>query len=109
MANKKSLKQFIFDKLEHQNYILDNEVYKFLNKEPNWYSVQQYKNDYFRLKSAQQYFREFEVNQNTIIKHSGNKYLIRDKMWENMKWIVIPKIYFDYLKTKYASRFTNSL
>jgi len=95
-----SIKKFVFNALDKGIYLTDSDIAKLYKGEPNWYTVEQYKLEWQKLHNAKEKFAELETNPNTIIYKSGRKYLIRNKMWENMSWYVIPKIYFNYLKEK---------
>ena len=95
-----TLKQFIFTKKIKGEPITDQIIYKFLGKEPNFYTVEQYKREWEKLVSAKQDFKKFESDKSSIIYHSGRKYLLRNRMSESLAWHQIPKIYFEYLREK---------
>jgi len=95
-----NLKEFIFTKKIKGERITDQDVYVFLGKEPNYYTVEQYKREWEKLVNAKQDFKMFENNKNTIIYHSYRKYLLKNRMSESLAWHQIPKIYFEYLKEK---------
>ena len=94
------IKQFIFKEMENKGYVLDQEVFNFLGKEPNYYTIELYKKEWLGFKRAKEYFIDFENNKNTIIRKSGRRYLIIIKMSESLGWYLIPKSYFNYLKEK---------
>jgi hypothetical protein len=98
---KKTLKQFIFNKLEKGEYILDQDVARFLGKEKevNYYTVEKYKKEYYRFKNAKERFEDFE-NKGIELSKVNRKYLIRNNEMPEHQWFQIPKSYYEYLKEK---------
>jgi hypothetical protein len=98
-----TLKQFVFQQLDLNGYILDDEIFKLTNNENSLITAEQYKNEWRMLKRDKEQFKELEDVPSLIIASRGNrrkKYLLRDSKWDNMKWYQISKIYFNYLKEK---------
>ena len=92
---KKSLKQFIFEKMKEEGYVSDKELAKFCGKEPNFYTASVYAKEWRNLESAKEYF-DGKIDSHTTISKFGRKYVIKiDKDYRG-----IPKIYFEYLKEK---------
>jgi hypothetical protein len=91
----KNLKQFIFKKMEEQGYILDQELYKFCGREPNFSTAEIYKREYLNFKNAKEYFKDFK---NPILSHYKKRYSIGHKGIN--EWWKIPKSYFLYLKSQ---------
>lgn len=58
---KKSLKKFIFEKLEKGEYIMDNDVAKFTNGDFSFNTVEQYKNEFRKLEQYKERFKDFET------------------------------------------------
>ena len=101
MKNK-TLKQFVFSEMKKKDYVLDQEVHIFLDKEDvNYYTVEQYKKDYKRLEWAKEYFKDIK---NPMLQKTYRKYLIRDNSWEAGQYKIIPKIYYDYLIKKLCNK-----
>ena len=63
-----TLKQQIWDKLEKDGYITDSELAKIYGKEPNFYTAEVYKAEYFALKNAKEYFEKLENSGEAIIR-----------------------------------------
>ena len=96
---KETLKQFIFRKMSKGNYILDQDLARFVgkDKEVNFYTAECYKREYLNFENDKQFFKDWEINHNTIIAHYRRRYQI--SRGEN-KWYKISKAYFLYLKEK---------
>lgn len=94
-----TLKQFIFKQMEKNGYVLDVEVARFTKKEFSFNTVEEYKREYKSLEWAKEQYKDLK---NPELKHSGRRYLIRDKNWEDNLYQVIPKSY--YLKRKNEKR-----
>ena len=97
----KTLKQFVFEKLEENGCVLDQDVYNFLGREPNFYTIQQYKGEFYSFHYAKKYFENFEEDKTTKI-GKGNRmyYITNEEMEKDNRIIKIPKIYYNYLKDK---------
>lgn len=95
----KSLKQFIWDKMEKGEYILDQDLASFVgkDKEVNFYTAECYKREYTAFNNDKNFFKDWETNPETIIAHYRRRYQI--SRGEN-KWYKISKNYYNYLKEK---------
>lgn len=95
-----TLKQFVFNEMDKKGYILDQELAKFCKGEPNFYTAEQYKEDWKRLNNCLSVHNFHQDNTTEI--HKGYKcYLVRNKEIKEIdenRWLKIPKIYFNYLK-----------
>lgn len=58
---KKSLKQFIFEKLDNGEYITDDVVYNFTKKESSLFTAQEYIRQWKRLKSDREFCNDREI------------------------------------------------
>lgn len=92
---KKTLKKFIFEEMEKKGYVLDQEVYKFLGREPDYYTVSVYKTEFENLRRYTEHFKDLP---NKVISKGNRKYLLRNSMSEGLGWYKIPKVYYKYLK-----------
>lgn len=99
---KETLKQFIFKLLSEKGYVLDRDLAKFCNGEPNYDTVEIYKREW---QNINWYLENTNYhNDPTAEIHKGyRRYVVRNeeikKIAEN-RWQPIPKVYFDYLKKK---------
>lgn len=93
---KKSLKKFIFEKLDKDNCVLDSDVAKFLekDKEPNFYTISQYQDEYRRIKRDENFFSDKII---TKLHHYKKRYLaeINGSYWK------ISKQYFNIIKSQF--------
>lgn len=105
---KKTLKQFIYKEMEKGNYITDLQLAKFCGHEPNYYQAELYKQEYKRLQSAKDFFKEYEEHKDTTLhkyknsyKWAKTRYYLENKtlLGENRSY-KIPKIYYEYLTKK---------
>ena len=99
---KKTLKQFIFNEMDKKGYVLDQELADFCGKEPNFYTAEQYKQEWQRLQWCLT-SHNFHEDDTTEIHKGYRCYLVRNKEIKDIdenRWLKIPKIYFDYLKNK---------
>jgi len=96
---KKTLKQFVFQKMKEQGYILDQEAAKFLgkDKELNFCTVEEYKRQYLSFENAKERFKDIK---NPIVEKHRRGYYIRNNEMEEHAWYKIPKSYYEYLKNK---------
>ena len=92
-----SLKKFIWDKLDKGEYITDSILYKFKNKEPNYYLAEVYKKLYYNFHKAIDKFSE-KINRQSIIHNYSGRYSL-SLNGEN-EWYKIPKDYYEHLKNK---------
>ena len=96
-----TIKQKIWDKLEKDNYITDTELAKIYGREPNFYTAEAVKSEYFSFKKYKEMFASIASEKNTVIKKAGNRrkrYLI-GKPKEN-KWSFVSSAYYSYLKSQ---------
>jgi len=101
----KTLKQFIFKKLDAGEYILDKDVANFLGKEPNFYTAEEYKREWHSLNSYKERFEDFIKDKTAFIskyknsyKYAKTKYFLSnaDMDKDNQSW-KITKAYYEYL------------
>ena len=96
---KKSLKQFIFKEMKIKGYVLDQEVFNFLGKEPNFSTVELYKDEYRRFEFLKKRFEEFVKDPTAEIEKCGRWHsLTSAEMKKEHRIYKIPKTYFEYLK-----------
>ena len=98
----KNLKQFIFKELEEKGYVTDQATFNFLGKEPNFYTVQQYTDQWHSFNRAKKHWGEPTED---VVIHRGHRYCIISAMeyvYNNniSEGYKIPRIYFEYLKEK---------
>jgi len=99
---KKSLKKFIFEKLEKGEYIMDNDVAKFVGSNDfSFGTVEQYKNEFRKLEQYKERFKDFETDPTTEVRKCESfrswHTLSNAKMREKNEIYKIPKTYFDYM------------
>lgn len=102
---KQSLKKWIWERLENGQSITDSDVAKFLGKEPNFYTVSVYSEEYRRLENAKEYFKQYETHSDTVITNyksswTSKHYLQNETLIGENKSYRISKNYYDYLKAK---------
>jgi len=94
-----SIKQKIWDKLDKDGYITDGDLFNIYRKEPNFYSAEMIKCDYFRLKNCLQ-VHNFHNDYTTETTKGHRCYLVRNaemKKLDSNRWLKIPKVYYEYL------------
>ena len=101
----KTLKQFIFSKLEAGEYILDKDVANFLGKEPNFCTAEEYKREWHSLNSYKERFEDFIKDKTAfIVKYKRDNKYAKDVCFlsnaemdkDNQSW-KITKAYYEYL------------
>ena len=81
---KETFKQYIFRLLDEKGYVIDQDLFRYNNQEPNYYLAEQYKTLYHKL----QHFKDY----NFIEFYKGKrKYLARTKEMGENEWLQIPK------------------
>lgn len=102
----KTLKQFIFERMDKNNYVLDQEVSNFLGKEPNFSATAIYQQEWQTLNNQKLNFEDFIKEKGVYIskyknsnKYSKTRYTLSKKSMGNQGW-KITKSYFEYLKEK---------
>jgi adenylate kinase family enzyme len=110
----KSLKQFIFEKMANDGYVMDKELAKFCGGEPDFSLAENYKEQYRRierekrnLENYKERFEEYEKHPDTLIEKYKNgsykgaktRFTLGNKtlLGENKFW-KISKNYYEYLK-----------
>jgi len=99
---KKSLKKFIYEKLEKGEYISDQDVFNFMGSNDfSFYTAEQYKDEFRRLEFLKEKFKDFIKDPTVrICKNYRCHILDNHEMREKSMVYKIPKTYFDYLKGK---------
>lgn len=105
-TNKMSLKDFIWLKMAEGHNPTDQELFKFLGKEPNFATCAEYHRQYKSFQHFIDYFKEYETNPNSRIWAYRNSYRGAKKRYsliphkdinESYK---ISLAYYDYLRGK---------
>jgi hypothetical protein len=92
-----TLKQFIFKKMDVDGYVLDYEVAKFLGREPNYRTVENYKKNWRRLKNDKTRFADEEIIEKI---HFNRGYYIRLKGMDKHSLYKVGKDFYSSINIK---------
>ena len=93
----KNIKQLIWQKLNEQGYILDQDIAKIYGKEPNFCVAESYKQQWRKFQNDKSRFDD----ENIIEKTKGNrKYLIRTEGMPEHSFYKVGKEFWETIKIK---------
>ena len=68
------IKDSVFQKLDNQGYITDQESYEIYGREPNFVTLEEYKRQWRRLQADREFFKDKII----VSAHKGNKRALVD-------------------------------
>jgi hypothetical protein len=95
---KKSIKQKIFEKLDKDGYITDQDLAIIYEKEPNFMTAEGYKDQWKRLQHNRRYFEGMDIRY--VERYKGLKASADDKHWYRMS-----PDYWNEIKDKFTRDF----
>ena len=93
---KKSLKQFIFEKMSAGEYVTDTMLAKFCGGEPNYYQAEVYKSQFRKIERDREFFADKNI---TRIEHYRRNY--KAQLDNQNSWYRIGKDYYNEIKPQF--------
>lgn len=87
-----TIKQKIFEKLEKDGYCTDSDLAKIYGKEPNYYTAEQYKKAWLKLKFDRERFGDEEIIKKS---HHNRGYYIQLKGMDKYAFYKVSKDFYN--------------